>query len=140
MIGGGGGNRSRGHRCEELPPVACECCRSLGLIARAARLFARGAQEICPSCTKPIRLEQELNFGSTLGISKWRGDHFIAVLTGVAMGFPFSMMYVTSTLVGPFATFFAQWTVFAGSENESPCFSVLGACPSTESSRAPSRM
>src|SRR5207248_10871896 len=69
-----------------------------------------------------------------------RARHFIAVVTGVAIGFPFSTMYVTSTLVGPLATFFAQCTVFAGSENDSPFFNVFGDCPSTESSSAPSRM
>ena len=51
--------------------------------------------------------------------------------TSVRSGFPFSTMYVENAALLPLPTFFAVWTVPAGTNKTSPALSVTGGWPSS---------
>src|SRR5262249_13034245 len=64
---------------------------------------------------------------------------FVGYFTGVASGFPFSTMYVTSALADVLPVFLAACTVPAGTKKASPAFRVARGLPSNSSSTVPSQ-
>jgi hypothetical protein len=59
--------------------------------------------------------------------------------TTVMSGFPFSTIYVASSVARPVPTFLAEWIIPAGMNRTSPALRITGALPSTAYSHVPSR-
>src|SRR5690349_8389637 len=115
------GRRPRGCRSEASPALALPPAVASKKGLEPERLpnrrlqDRRGSVEVHLPHRRPRRRRHHQRRRTIAGVSgaRLRGgaaaaeqhpagsDHFIAALTGEAIGFPFSTMYVTSTLVGP---------------------------------------